>query len=209
MKSSQQSILRVVRESFSYTIKDRRKLISISIIALLPLLCSLWRLIPEDSTIIHYGALNTFVYLFLTNFAIVLVAVAWFLTVPRRDFSMQIIAFAAVFYGIFLTFDTIPQEKPTPVWFDISVSLMIFTVICVYLYYIHRNYINSKIDHKQLYDGMVHDLHHEKLLNSVSRVQGLIDVAELEEPYRSMCQEEIMKIRDAVSYVSDKYSDLN
>ncbi len=55
---------------------------------------------------------------------------------------------------------------------------------------------------------MVHDLHHEKLLNSVSRVQGLIDIGELDEPYRSMCQEEIMKIRDAVSYVSDKYSEL-
>lgn len=138
-----------------------------------------------------------------------MVAIAWFLTIPRRDFAMQIITLAAVFYGIFLTFDTIPQEEPTPFWFDISVSFAVFIIISTYLFYIHRNYINSKIDHKQLYDGIVHDLHHEKLLNSVSRVQGLMEVAELEEPYRSMCQEEILKIRDAISYVSDKYSELN
>ena len=209
MIASRQSIPKVVQKSFFYTLKDKRKLVSIIMVILLPLLGSLWRFVPKESTIIHYGALDTFVYLFFINFMVVLVSVAWFLTIPRRDFAMQIIALAAIFYGTFLTFDTVPREEPTPIWFDVSVTLIVFTIICIYLYYVHRNYINSKIDHKQLYDGMVHDLHHEKLLNSVSRVQGLIDVAELEEPYRSMCQEEIAKIRDAVSYVSDKYSDLN
>ena len=208
MKISQRPILKVAREGFFYTTRDRRKLISLVIIIVLPLLGSLWRFVPQDSTMLHYGSLNSFVYLFFTNFTVVLVSIAWFMTIPRRDFAMQIIAIAAIFYGIFLTFDTIPQEKPTPIWFDILVSFVIFIIVAIYLYYIHRNYINSKIDHKQLYDGIVHDLHHEKLLNSVSRIEGLMDVAELEEPYRSMCREEIMKIRDAVAYVSEKYSEL-
>lgn len=209
MKSSRKSLFRTLRESFFYTSRDKRKLISVVIILTLPILGGVWRLIPEDSTVFHYGSLQTFIYLFSINFAIVLVAIAWFMTIPRRDFAMQIIVLAAVLYGVFLTFDTIPQKEPTPFWFDIVVSLMVFVVICVYLYYVHRNYIHRKIDHKHLYDGIVNDLHHQKLLNSVSRVEGIMDIAELEEPYRSMCKEELMKIKDAVSYVSEKYSELN
>lgn len=209
MKSSSLSIPRVIHKSFLYTLKDRRKLISIVIVVTLPVLGSLWRFVPEDSTIIYYESLRTFVYLFVVNFAIVLIAVAWFLTIPRRDFAMQIIATAAIFYGIYLILDTIPQKEESPFWIDILVSSVIFFIVSIYLYYVHRNYINSKIDHKQLYDGIVHDLHHEKLLNSVSRVQGLMNVAELEEPYRSMCQEEIKKIREAVAYVTEKYNELN
>ena len=179
------------------------------VVIMLPLLGSLWRLVPEGITIFHYGKLDVFIYLFFTNFIVVLLAAAWFLTIPRRDFAMQIIAIAAVFYGIYLTIDTIPQEVPTPLWIDISACFVVFAIVSIYLFYVHRNYINSKIDHKQLYDGIVHDLHHEKLLNSVSRVQGLMEVAELEEPYRSMCEEEIKRMREAVSYVTEKYSELN
>ena len=127
----------------------------------------------------------------------------------RRDFAVQIIATVSLFFGVYLTYDTLPIFNEIPIWLDILAVLVVFIIVSIYLYYVHRNYINRKIDHKQLYDGMVHDLHHEKLLNSVSRVQGLIDIGELDEPYRSMCQEEIMKLRDAVSYVTDKYSELN
>lgn len=208
MKSSRPPILEITKKSFRYTIRDRRKLLSLSIVLSLPLLSNAWRLIPDEITFPYYEYLNIFVFQFATSFISFMVAIAWFLTIPRRDFALQTIAMAAIFYGLFMCYDTLPITEQTPLWLDILTLLFMFVIVSIYLYYIHRNYINSKIDHKQLYDGIVHDLHHEKLLNSVSRIQGLMDVAELEEPYRSMCQEEIKKIREAVAYVTDKYSEL-
>ena len=208
MKSNRWSILAITSKSFRYTFNDKRKLLSLFIVLSLPLIGNAWRFVPDEMTFPYYDYLNIFVFQFGLSLITFMIAIAWFLTIPRRDFALQIIAMSGIFYGLFMAYDTLPFTEKTPLWLDVLVSLAIFIIVCFYLYYIHRNYINRKIDHKQLYDGMVHDLHHEKLLNSVSRVEGLIDVAELEEPYRSICREEIAKIRDAVSYVSEKYSEL-
>ena len=146
--------------------------------------------------------------MFGLNLLVMMVAIAWFLILPRRDFALQIFALAAVFYGLFITLDTLPFTDGTPVWLDILISVIPFLIICVYLYYVHRNFIHQKIDHKQLYEGLLHDLHHQRLLNTVSRVEGIINIAEIEEPYRSMCCEEIQKMKEGVSFLSEKYSDL-
>ena len=209
MKFSQRPIVRVIARSFHYTVKDKRKSFSLFIVLSLPLVGNVWRFIPDSVAFPYYDYLNVFVFQFAASFITFMMAVAWFLTIPRRDFALQTIAMAGIFYGLFMSYDTLPFTARTPLWLDVLISLVTFVIVCFYLFYIHRNYINSKIDHKQLYDGIVHDLHHEKLLNSVSRIQGLMEVAELGEPYRSMCEEEILRIRHAVSYVSDKYSELN
>ncbi|MEQ9443119.1 MAG: hypothetical protein RIG62_29050 [Cyclobacteriaceae bacterium] len=78
----------------------------------------------------------------------------------------------------------------------------------VYLYYVYRNYISRNIDYKQLHDGIVHDLHHQKFLNSISRIEGLMKVADIEEPYKSMCEDEIADLKESVVYVADKYKAL-
>ena len=197
-----------VRKTFQYTIKDRRKLISLLIVLLLPFVSNAWRIIPEDIPFYFYHDLSIFVYQFAVNLLVMMVAIAWFLVLPRRDFALQIFALAAVFYGFFITFSTLPITEGTPVWLDILISAIPFLIVCVYLYYVHRNFIHQKIDHKQLYEGLLHDLHHQKLLNTVSRVEGLINIAEIEEPYRSMCREEIQKMKEGISFLSEKYSDL-
>ena len=197
-----------IRKTFQYTIKDRRKLISLLIVLFLPVVSNSWRLIPNGIPFYYYHDLSVFVYMFGLNLLVMMVAIAWFLILPRRDFALQIFALAAVFYGLFITLDTLPFTDSTPVWLDILISTIPFLIICVYLYYVHRNFIHQKIDHKQLYEGLLHDLHHQRLLNTVSRVEGLISIAEIEEPYRSMCREEIQKMKEGISFLSEKYSDL-
>ena len=82
MKSNHQSILEIVRKSFAYTLKDKRKLVSLLIVLLLPLVCFGWRLIPEDIPFPHYNSLHVFVYLFSVNFLLIMISAAWFLTIP-------------------------------------------------------------------------------------------------------------------------------
>ncbi len=208
MKAVKKPLIELTGKSFRYTFKDRRKLFSLILVLLLPFVGQIWRAIPENIEFVQYGHLYIFIYTFVTHFSFFLIAIAWFLTIHRRDFALQILAMAAICYGIFVTFDTLPITNHTPLWLDILTSLVIFIFVCAYIYYIYKNYVNRSIDYKVLHDGIVHDLHHERFLNEISRIEGLMDMAEMEEPYKSICQKEIAKLKESVAYIAEKYSDL-
>ncbi|MEM8967546.1 MAG: hypothetical protein AAGE93_14090 [Bacteroidota bacterium] len=195
-------------KTFRYTLRDRRKLVSLIIVLLLPLMLFAWRFIPEDIEFPYYGQLHVFIWTFNLYFVIVMLSSAWFLSIPRRDFAMQIIVLAALFLGISLTLNTLPFSNESPWWTDVLISLTLFAGASIYLYYVYNNYVNKTIDYKQLHDGIVHDLHHERFLNSISRVEGLMKVAEMEEPYKSMCEDEIAELKESVSYIAEKYKAL-
>ena len=95
-------------KTFRYTLRDRRKLVSLIIVLLLPLMLFAWRFIPEDIEFPYYGQLHVFIWTFNLYFVIVMLSSAWFLSIPRRDFAMQIIVLAALFLGISLTLNTLP-----------------------------------------------------------------------------------------------------
>ena len=165
-------------------------------------------MVPENIDFPYYGSLQTFLWAFSVNFMILLLSVAWFLTIHRRDFALQIIALAATSYGIFMTYDTLPFTQHTPLWLDISATFCIFMGVTIYLYYIHKNYLQRATDYKVLHDGIVNDLHHQRFLSDISRIEGLIELAEMEEPYRSLSKKEIAKLKESVTYIAEKYSEL-
>lgn len=208
MKIIEKKQLESLSKTFRYTLRDRRKLVSLVIVLLLPFIIFAWRFIPDGIDFPFYGELSLFVWTFSVHFSIVLLSTAWFLSTPRRDFATQIIVLAALFFGVYLTWDTIPLYNSPPMWVDILVSVMIFIIISAYLFYVYRNYIDRNVDYKQLHDGIVHDLHHQRFLNSISRIEGLMKVAEMEEPYKSMCEDEIAELKESVVYVADKYKEL-
>ncbi|MFP4092511.1 MAG: hypothetical protein ACLFT3_19530, partial [Cyclobacteriaceae bacterium] len=86
--------------------------------------------------------------------------------------------------------------------------IFVFICVCIYLFYIHRNYLNRITDYKVLHDGIVHDLHHQRFLGEISRLEGLIEIAEMDDAYRQMCKREISKLKESVSYIAEKYNDL-
>ncbi len=207
-ESSRIPLIDLTAKSIQFTFRDRRKLVSLIIIILLPIAGKFWESVPDHIEFPHYGSLRIFLWAFSVNFVIVLISVAWFLTIHRKDFALQIIALAAIFYGIFMTYDTLPFTQRTPVWLDIGTTICIFLGIAIYLYYIHRNYLQRATDYKVLHDGIVNDLHHQRFLSDISRIEGLIEIAEMEEPYRSMSKKEIAKLKESVTYIAEKYSDL-
>jgi hypothetical protein len=207
-KITRRPIINLTAKSIQYTFKDGRKLASLLIIVTLPLVGKVWEFVPEHVEFPHYGSLQTFLWAFSINFICVLVSVAWFLTIHRRDFALQTIALVAIFYGVFMTYDTLPFTQKTPLWLDISATFCIFLGVAVYLYYIHKNYLHRAVDYKVLHDGIVHDLHHQRFLGEISRIEGLIEIAEMEEPYRTMSKKEIAKLKESVTYIAEKYKEL-
>lgn len=193
-------------QSFKYTLKDKRKLSAFFVVILIVVIGNLWHFIPQDIPFPYYGSLDVFIYNFSNQFQVALAGVAWFLIVPRRDFALQILSMGLIAYGAFMTFSTLPLTLRTPLWIEITCSLLVFCAIVAYLYYIQNNYVNKRIDYKHLHDNIVHDLHHQRFLNHLSRAEGIIDISDMPEPYKSMSLEELSKVKEAIHYISIKYA---
>lgn len=207
-KIIQSPIIELTVKGAQFTFRDGRKLASLIIVILLPLIGKLWEMVPQNIEFPYYDYFHLFLYSFSINFISVLISVGWFLTIHRKDFALQIIALASIFYSVFMTYDTLPFTQTTSLWIDLSAIFCIFNGVVFYLFYIHRNYLAQISDYKVLHDGIVHDLHHQRFLSDISRIEGLIEIAEMEEPYRSMCKKEISKLKESVTYIADKYSEL-
>ena len=197
-----------VKKSLQFFFRDKRKLISAVIVALIPFIESSWRFFPEGVEIPIYGSLEIFVWTFSINFIVVAIGLAWNLCLSRKDYVLQNISLSVVAYGIYLTFDSLPLTNNTPIWMDILASISIFACLYFCLRYIQNNYLEKPDDYKKLHDGLVYDIHHQRFLGSIDRIAGLIDVAEMEEPYRCLCENEIDELKEAIAYIAEKYESL-
>ena len=196
------------KKSLQFLFRDKRKIISAIFVILLPFISNAWRFVPEDIPFPFYETLYMFVWTFTVNFLVVVLSIAWFFSVPAKDYAMRMIILAALFFGIFLTYQTFPISDEVPLWQDIAASAIIF--ICIYfcLHYIQKNYLEKPDDYKTMHDGLVYDLHHQRFLGSINRIAGLIEMAEMEEPYKHLCAEEIIELKESIAYIAEKYQSL-
>jgi hypothetical protein len=202
------NFLHGLEKSFSYLFRDSRKLAGLIFIILLPIVENIWKMIPKGISFPYYDELHIFIYTFTANFVIVLLGLGWFFTIPRKDFALQLIVLAGIMYGLFATYTTFPITVKTSVWIDVlAITLMgIFIFVCIY--YIRNYYLNRPVDYKVLHDGLIHDIHHEKFMSEVSRLEGLIAISDMTAEQKKMGQEEVRKLRQSLSYISEKYSEL-
>ena len=149
-----------------------------------------------------------FVWTFMVNFLIIIISAAWYLSVPSKDYAMHIIILSALAFGVLLTFQTLPFSDEVPLWQDIFVSGVIFILIYLCLCYIQKNYLEKPDDYKVLHDGLVYDLHHQRFMGSINRIAGLLEVAEMDEPYKRLCKEEIKELKESIAYIAEKYEAL-
>lgn len=199
--------IRQTKKSLQFLLKDKRKVISGIIVLLLPVLGNVWRLVPEDIAFPYYETLDVFVWNFFFHLIIVAVGIAWLLSIQQKDHALQFISYASIAYGVLLTFETLPFTEDTPLWVDVIASSVIFFFIFLCLRYIQRYYLEPA-DYKTLHDGLVHDIHHQRFLGSIDRIEGLISIADMEEPYQRMCAEEIRELKKSIAYIADKYESL-
>ena len=196
------------KKSLQFFFRDWRKIISAIVVMLLPVLNNLWRVIPEDMAHAYYGSFQTFVWTFCIQFMLLLLGIAWYFSIPGKDHVLRFISLSVVGYGVLLTYQTFQFTEGTPLWLDILAAAVIFTFLYLCLRYIQRNYLEKPDDYKTLHDGLVYDLHHQRFLGSINRIAGLIDVAEMEKPYKQLCAEEIEELKESIAYIAEKYESL-
>ncbi len=196
-------------KSIQYIFHDRRKLMSLIVVILLPVFTTIWRFIPAGIAFPLWGTLESFIYHFFINFATVVIAIAWYFTLPRKDYVQQVIVSSVIFYGIYMTFTVLPITDYTPVWMEFIATPVIFFFVYLGIRHIRNNYLDRPMDYKMLHDGLVHDLHHQRFMGSINRIEGLIHVAKMEEPYKDLCEKELEDLKKSVAYIADKYNDLS
>ncbi len=200
--------IRYTDKSFEFLLKDRRKVTSMILVLAIPIINNAWRFIPEGIELPPYYDLSIFVYHFGTSFISVILTIAWFFTIPRKDYALQIISLTVLFYCLYLAYMTLPFYNETPVIFDIFASLIVFLFFFLCIRYIRNYYLDKPVDYKVLHDGLVHDIHHQRFLGDINRVEGLIQVSRMEEPYKSLCEKELNELKESVAYIAQKYSEL-
>jgi predicted xylose isomerase-like sugar epimerase len=92
---------------------------------------------------------------------------------------------------------------------ELIVTLIIFFFVYLCIRYIRNNYLDRPLDYKMLHDGLIHDLHHQRFMGSINRIEGLIHVANMEEPYKDLCEKELEELKKSVAYIADKYNTLS
>ena len=196
------------KKSLQFFLSDWRKIVSAAVVLLLPVLNNLWRIVPAEITSPSYGSVQVFVWTFCIHFMILALGVAWYFSVPGKDHVLRFISLSVVGYGILLTYQTLQFAEGTPLWLDIIASAIIFSFLYSCLRYIQNNYLEKPDDYKTMHDGLVYDLHHQRFLGSINRIAGLVEMAEMEEPYKHLCAEEIKELKESIAYIAEKYESL-
>ncbi len=196
------------QKSLAFILRDKRKIISALIILLLPAVSNLWRLIPEDIIQSYYGTMQVFLWNISIHIMLAMISIAWFFSIPKKDNVLQIISSGGIAFSVFLIFEVFPFSAETPLWFDIVASLIIFYFLYLAINYIKNNYLSKPSDYKVLHDGLVYDIHHQRFLGSINRIAGLLEIAEMEEPYKQLCEREIEEIKESIAYIAEKYEEL-
>lgn len=196
------------QKSLQFFLKDKRKIASAIIIMFLPFISNIWRIIPKDIPFPYYNSLYIFIWTFSTYFIFLILTIAWYLSVPKKDYALQYITLSAVAFGVFLIFETLPFIGATPLWLDLIASSVIFYFIYLAINYIKNNYLSKPSDYKVLHDGLVYDIHHQRFLGSINRIAGLLEVADMKEPYKQLCEQEIEEIKESIAYIAAKYEEL-
>ena len=185
------------KKSLQFFFRDKRKIISAILVFFLPALGNVWRFVPDDMPFPYYETFDVFVWNFCFHLMIPLVGIAWFISLPPKDLVMRYLSLGAITFGVLLTIETFPFTEETPLWMDIILTVLISALLYVSLRYIQKNYLEKTDDYKVLHDGLVYDLHHQRFLGSINRVAGMMEVAEMEEPYKCLCAKEIEELKES------------
>ena len=197
------------KKSLQFFFSDWRKVVAAIVILSLPLLNNLWRLFPESAPNDFYGTLQVFVWMICIHLMILGLGIALYFYFPEKDKVLRFISLSVIAYGVLLTLQVFEFTKGTPLWLDVSASAVIFAGLYFCLQYIQKNYLDKPNDYKALHDGLVYDLHHQRFLGSINRIAGLLEIAEIDEPYKCLCSQEINELKESIAYIAEKYEALN
>ena len=199
----------VLHQSVAFLRTDKRKWVCLGLVVLVPLVYNSWRFIPADIEIPYYDNIIVFWWSFSVNFICLLIAIGWMLTIPRKDYVMKIIVSAFLVYGIYMTYVTLPFANVTPVYIDIIAIVGSYIILYSCIVYVQKHYLEKKQSYESLHINLLHGLNHHRFMGAVCRIEGMVNVSNMEDHYREACEKEIDELKETFAYIIEKYESLN
>lgn len=193
-----------LQESIRFLWSSKRKKAILALVLLLPVVEKLWMVFPEIPHPEH-GTLDVFVWLIGVHFSMVILGAGWYLTQLRKDRSSRFIALSVVVYGVLLTLQVIGSGAETPLWIDLLAAVVVLIVLHISLEHMRNKYLSSPNDYQPLYENAMNDLNYQRFLGRVDRIEGLLEIAQVEERAKKTCQYDIDQLRKSLAYIAEKY----
>ncbi len=199
-----------LKKSFEFVLTDYRKIISICISLFVPFMMNLWQFLPNDIEVEFYPSLHVMAWTLSIHLMSVLICIAWWFSINSKDYVLQFFSSGLMAYCVFLTYSTIPYTISTPFWQDLVASSFIFITLLSSLFYIKKRYCSRVEDYKNMHDGLVYDLHHQKFMGAINRIEGLVLLQKRgNDKYNDAVLNEVDELKKTFIYISDKYNGLN
>jgi hypothetical protein len=198
------------KKSFQFILADHRKIISVIVSLCVPVIMNLWKLLPDDIVVEFYPSVHVLAWTLSIHFISVLICIAWWFSINSKDYVLQFFSLGLMAYCAFLTYCTLPFTVSTPFWQDLTASTLIFIFLTLSLFYIKKRYCNQVNDYKNMHDGLVYDLHHQKFMGAINRIEGLVLLQKRENiMYNEALLNEVDELKKTFIYINDKYNELN
>lgn len=206
-------ILKEIVHSFKYLMQDRRKLaLAFLVLIIIPCINIGWKYIDPSISIPSYNNFHFFIWTLGESICMILTSAAWYLSTSKKDFATKLISLASIYYWTFFLVNKMPFGGVIPLYGEIAIFLCAAFLFTRLLMYIKNNFINSRVDYKEEYDGMVYEYHH--LCRGFTKtVEGLNYLKEEgyinEEDYNARLSTTTERFDEFAMKIHDRYQKLN
>lgn len=199
----------ILQQNLAFFRTDRRKWFCLGLVLLVPVVYNSWRFFPPDLEVEFYSDFNTFWWTFSVNLICPIAAIAWMLTVPRKDYVMRLIVSALLVYGVYMTYATLPFVDSMPLLVDLVAIFGAYFILYGCITFFQKKYLEKHRFDDSLHINLLHDLNHHRFMGAVCRIEGMVKVSDMEDYYRDGCLREIEELKETFAYITEKYESLH
>ncbi len=199
----------ILNQNVAFFRADKRKWFCLGLVLMVPLMYNSWRFFPSDLEIEFYSDFSTFWWALSVNMICPITAIAWMLTIPRKDYVMRMIVSSLLIYGVYMTYAALPIIENTPLLIDLIAIFGTYLVLysCITLF--QKKYLEKRKFDESLHINLLHDLNHHRFMGAVCRIEGMVKVSEMEDYYHDSCLREIEELKETFAYITEKYESLH
>ncbi|MGB3586346.1 MAG: hypothetical protein WBA23_07405 [Tunicatimonas sp.] len=108
-----------------------------------------------------------------------------------------------------MTYVTLPLGETTPLHLDLISVIGTYLVLYTSISFIQKKFLEAKPSYQSMHIGLLHDLNHHRFMGAVCRIEGMVDMSDMDESHRKICKKEIEELKETFAYITEKYESLH
>ncbi|WKN44727.1 hypothetical protein [Tunicatimonas pelagia] len=102
-----------------------------------------------------------------------------------------------------------PISEVTPLYVDVLATVGTYALFYSSIHLIKKRYLEKRPSYRSMHVGLLHDLNHHRFMGAVCRIEGMIDMSDMNDTYRDVCKKEIDELKETFAYIVEKYENID